>query len=807
MRSNTANRQLLFVVLPFLLIVVMQVALSAFSLYVVSTARAYVAGEGLWSKAQKDSIYHLTRYAQTGSDHDFQRYRLAISIQLGDHRARLALDRKPPDLDTARQGFLDGGNHPDDIENIIRAYLWFHHVSYLAEAIRYWKIGDYYLQEIQTIGEQLRQGYADGSLSQDDKAALTSQIAEINEAVKAPAQGFSRVLGNASREVSQAVWRVNLLVGLLLVLLTILQIRRLIQASDNYKAALQAEQQRAEITLQSIGDAVITLNMQGAVIYLNHSAKRMLSHLETESLGLHFDELLSLIKQGQDKDSTLSFAELCRLDESSRTYPKLNMLRHNAIPLQVSLVAAPIRDRRGEQYGIVLVLHDNTAEQQYINELSWQASHDALTGLLNRREFETRAIKAIKQLGQAEASLALMFIDLDQFKLINDTYGHAAGDELLCQISRSVARRLRASDTLARLGGDEFGVLLGNSSVESAIAKANNLRQAIMECSFQWEGNQFSISASIGLVCVSDADTSLAEVMRSADIACYMAKEKGRNRIQLHIPHNSEVSARFHEMDWVQRLRQALRDDSFTLYAQDIVPLAAHPERGRYVEVLLRLNADDGSQVPPGLFVPIAERYGLMTEIDRIVVEKVFQELALLRRAGNQDIRHCAINLSGSTLCDDGFLAFVQQQFQRSGVPPELICFEITETNAIANLEAAQRLIHELRRIGCLFSLDDFGTGMSSFAYLKHLPVDFLKIDGSFVREMATDPIDHAMVEMINHIGHVTGKRTIAEFVDTPEIVAELRKLGVDYAQGFHLSRPEPFGFRHAHGDRRMRQQ
>ena len=632
------------------------------------------------------------------------------------------------------------------------------------------------------------------------------QIAQINEAVKAPAQAFSRVLGDASREVSQAVWSVNLLVGLLLVLLTIRQIRRLIQASDNYKAALQAEQQRAEITLQSIGDAVITLNMRGVVVYLNHSAKHMLGHLEVEGLGRHFDEVFNLVTQGPEPESLLSFAELSGLSEPSRTYPKLHMLRHNAIPLLLSLVAAPIRDSQGEQYGIALVLHDNTSEQQYINELSWQASHDALTALVNRREFEARANKAIKQLDQAEASLALMFIDLDQFKLINDTYGHAAGDELLCQISRAVSRRLRASDTLARLGGDEFGVLLGNSSVEAAIAKANSLRQAIVEYRFQWEGNHFSISASIGLVCVSDADTSLAEVMRSADIACYMARKGAQ-------PHPAAHPAQFRGLGALPRTglgaaaAPALRDNRFTLYAQDIIPLSATADNGRYIEVLLRLNGDDGDQIPPGLFVPIAERYGLMTEIDRVVVEKVFQELAQLRRAGNLDIQHCAINLSGSTLCDDGFLAFVQQQFLRSGVPPEIICFEITETNAIANLEAAQRLIHELRQIGRLFSLDDFGTGMSSFAYLKHLPVDFLKIDGSFVREMASDPIDHAMVEMINHIGHVTGKRTIAEFVDKPDIVVELRKLGVDYAQGFHLSQPEPFGFRHAASPGRVRQQ
>ncbi|RBH48504.1 PAS domain S-box protein, partial [Pseudomonas sp. MWU13-2860] len=238
------------------------------------------------------------------------------------------------------------------------------------------------------------------------------------------------------------------------------QIRRLIQASDNYKAALQAEQQRAEITLQSIGDAVITLNMRGVVVYLNHSAKHMLGHLEVEGLGRHFDEVFNLVTQGPEPESLLSFAELSGLSEPSRTYPKLHMLRHNAIPLLLSLVAAPIRDSQGEQYGIALVLHDNTSEQQYINELSWQASHDALTGLVNRREFEARANKAIKQLDQAEASLALMFIDLDGFKPVNDAFGHHMGDQLLREVGVRLREDLRSQDTLARIGGDEFVLLV-----------------------------------------------------------------------------------------------------------------------------------------------------------------------------------------------------------------------------------------------------------------------------------------------------------------------------------------------------------
>ncbi|MDF0604778.1 EAL domain-containing protein [Neisseriaceae bacterium TC5R-5] len=794
MRSQTNNRQLILTIIPFLIIVLVQVSLSTFSLYTVSTARTYITGESSWSKSQKDAIYYLSNYAQTQSLEAYKNYQAALAIQDGDRRARLALQQEPPDINAARNGLLQGGNHPDDIENTIRGFLWFHHISSVEETINLWGIGDDYMQQLQNIGKQLHQGISNNSITADEIAALSLEINHINERIRPAAQGFSDALNSFSRKISTIAWITNLVVASLLLLLTVRQIRKLIQVSSDYKAALYAEKERVETTLKSIGEAVITFNMEGLLLYMNPNAELLLSHQKWDGQTQSFDQLFQLINTNKaGNDRIITFQELVQQKDGRSTYPSLQMMRPDKPPLSLTLVAAPVRNSQGEQYGMVLILHDNTIEQQYINDLSWQASHDALTGLVNRREFETRAVKLLNQLGDDESSVTLMFIDLDQFKLINDTHGHAAGDELLCQISRTVRSRLRPSDTLARLGGDEFGVLLVNSTIEGSVSKANNLRQAIIDNRFEWEGESFSISASIGLTRITDPNIPLAEVMRSADIACYMAKEKGRNRIQLHMAQDSEISARFHEMDWVQRLRRAIQEGEFRLFAQEIVPLNENHEGGRYVEILLRLQTENSNLVLPSDFIPAAERYGLMQEIDRFVVSKTFTELTLMREQGDNSITHCAINLSGSTLNDDGFLEFIHEQFSRTKIPAETICFEITETNAIANLEAAQHLIKALRQLGCRFSLDDFGAGMSSFAYLKHLPVDYLKIDGSFVRNMEHDSIDYAMVEMIHQIGHLTGKRTIAEFVSSANTVKELQEIGVDYAQGFYLAQPAPF--------------
>jgi diguanylate cyclase (GGDEF)-like protein len=426
--------------------------------------------------------------------------------------------------------------------------------------------------------------------------------------------------------------------------------------------------------------------------------------------------------------------------------------------------------------------------------LAHLASHDPLTGLLNRREFERRVTMALVESQYEANNHAVLYIDLDEFKVVNDTCGHAAGDELLRQVSALIRLRLRESDTLARLGGDEFGVLLEHCAPAPAYAIADALRTAIGDFHYQWNQRSFKIGASVGVVNVADGPQTLAGVLSAADAACYMAKDKGRNRVQVYSPESAEVTLRKGEMEWVNRIHRALAEDRFLLHAQPVRDTRTDDDASPYTELLLRLRDDGGDLVPPTSFIPAAERYHLMPAIDRWVIASAFAILARMLETEPPPSGVFAINVSGASIGDDAFLDFVQSQFLRYSVPHGSVCFEITETTAVASLSKATAFMTTLRALGCRFALDDFGVGVSSFTYLKHLPVDYLKIDGSFVKDMRNDPVSHAMVEAIHRIGHIMGKKTIAESVEHPETVKALRAIGVDYAQGFGIARPMPFG-------------
>ncbi len=425
--------------------------------------------------------------------------------------------------------------------------------------------------------------------------------------------------------------------------------------------------------------------------------------------------------------------------------------------------------------------------------LSYQASHDNLTGLPNRREFELRVERALASAREHHQLHTLCYLDLDQFKVVNDTCGHVAGDELLRQLAVLLQNQLRERDTLARLGGDEFGVLLENCPPDQAQPIAEVLRQTVKDFRFVWRDKTFVIGVSIGLVPITAESESLDALLRSADAACYAAKDRGRNRVHVYQVGDVELQRRRGEMQWVTQITQAMEENRLRLYVQPITPLQPTADGEIHYEMLLRLIDEEAQVVLPMAFIPAAERYNLMPSLDRWVISAAFSAYGQIFPEGPGDRKRlCTVNLSGHSLCDENFLAFVERQFAINRVPYEGICFEITETAAITNLTEAMEFIKTLKGRGCKFSLDDFGSGLSSFTYLKNLPVDYIKIDGTFVRDMENEPMDRAMVESINHIGHVMGLKTIAEFVESPRVLAHLREIGVDYVQGDIIKPPLP---------------
>jgi diguanylate cyclase (GGDEF)-like protein/PAS domain S-box-containing protein len=556
-------------------------------------------------------------------------------------------------------------------------------------------------------------------------------------------------------------------------------------------ANLDRLNQDINMLLESTTEGIFGVDARMRCTFINRAACAMLGLQATKVLGKDIHELVHHTREDGSEYPREKSPIYRAIDEGHGSWADNEVLwttRGDSIPVQYSV--NPIAEE-GHVAGAVVVFRNIAQARALARKMDFLATHDSLTGLINRHEFEARLVTALDDAKEDHIQHVLCYLDLDQFKVVNDTCGHVAGDELLRQLATLLAARVRQADTLGRLGGDEFGVLLRNCSVEQARRTVNDLIKTVREFRFVWSDQTFALGVSIGLVPITWETESTAAALSAADAACYVAKDSGRNRIHVYERDDEEVARRHGEMQWVSRIQRALEENRFELRYQSILPVIPTGAAREHIEILVTMRDEKGSLVPPGAFLPAAERFNLMPAVDRWVVSHTLHWLRdhpqVLTR-----LEFCAINLSGNSLSDDNFLDYVRNLLDETGVLPTKICFEITETAAIANLSSAIKLITELKKLRCRFSLDDFGSGMSSFAYLKNLPVDFLKIDGNFIRDIVDDPVDRAMVRAINEVGHVMGLQTIGEFVENQEILAQLREIGVDYAQGYGVARPEP---------------
>jgi diguanylate cyclase (GGDEF)-like protein/PAS domain S-box-containing protein len=801
--SNALERKLISITWPFVAIVILMLSLSMVSMSILSAARAYVGGEGLWSKAERDAVSRLLRFSRTGDGADYAGYLQALNVPLGDQSARLALLAADPDQAQAARGFLAGQNNPADVPGMIRLFRAFKNVPLFRRAIDIWTRGDALILQLQAAGDRLHGQVASTLVPTEQIAATVAEIEAIHRQLAPLEDQFSATIGEISRTVAKLLSVVLAFVGVTLLLIGAIISRNLLRRTEQIEEALRlsrevafAEQELSHVTLHSIGDAVISTDRVGRIRFLNTAAEQLTGWSAQDARERPLSEVhRTLSPPGSGPEPEAIAAALA---DGSMVTPTTGtiLIRRDGRQTPVNERAAPIRDKQGQIVGFVLVLRDVTQERALAAQLQHLASHDELTGLVNRREFERLLDQAIEGHAAWGRPTAVLYLDLDQFKVINDTCGHQAGDELMRQVAGTVVQQLTVRDTLARLGGDEFGILLPDCDPQRALQLGEEIRRHISESRFAWQDKSFSINASIGILSIGDTPMSVSAVLSAADQACYAAKDHGRNRVQVYRRDDGELRARQGEMQWVERLNRALERDKFELYAQPIQAISSDAGSGAEAhaprfEVLLRMVDERGGLIAPMAFIPAAERYGLMPAIDQWVIARACRELGARRRVESR-VPKCMINLSAASVTNQSLPDFVATCISDNDLPPDSIGFELTETAAVSNLSSAGQLMRRLKALGCCIALDDFGTGMSSFAYLRKLPIDYLKIDGEFVKDMVRDAVDYAMVEAIQRIGRVIGIKTVAEWVEDEATLNELALIGVDYVQGFRIGVPIP---------------
>lgn len=744
-----------------------------------SAITAYTWGESIWSRSQRDTVYYLDRFAETGRFSELAKARHSLIIPIGDLHARIAMTSDKLDWQRARNGLRQGGNHPEDLNRMIILVRYFAWLDQLQSALNAWEEADELLLELDQIGHDMEREWLSGAPDTERLESLQEELWELDAQLQQNARKFRLAMGDAARWAASFLSIVSASFLIFVALLSWFLGFRLVRL-------LQRTEQDFRSIFEQSAIGIIQIDTDGRIVKANQATCDILGYQPDELVSRRYRELV----HPEDWNVAREERRAINRGEIDSYTVEHRLVRKDEEFLWARLTVSRVWDAPSASAYFTTVLEDISESHRLSTELSYMANHDTLTGLINRRAFEYQIASHLGRVRNEGSQHALCFLDLDQFKVANDTSGHDAGDHLLRQVSGLILNNLRESDTLARLGGDEFGIILENCSLDTARHVAEKVRSALDQLVFTWQGTSHAISCSIGVVPITAESSGISALMKAADIACYTAKETGRNRVCVMSMDDRQMASEQGQMEWLNRIQTALQEHRFFLDCQIIAPPRS-PRAGLRYEVLIRMRSPDGSIVSPGAFLPPAERFGIASKIDRWVITDILEKLS---RAPHHlaALEACHINLSGRSFDQADFTDFVVGRFQHYGVPAGKICFEITETAAVHNLLEVQAFMERLGAMGCSFALDDFGSGLSSFGYLRRLPVTCLKIDGMFVRDIVTSRTDLAMVKAIHDIGHTMNMTTVAEYVESEKAASLLADIGVDLLQGFWVHRPCP---------------
>ncbi|WP_372360992.1 putative bifunctional diguanylate cyclase/phosphodiesterase [Xanthomonas sp. NCPPB 1325] len=764
--------------LPLALLIGMAVAMAVISALVIeiqSGATAWIVGESHWSKAQQESVYWLERYLGSGDPADLQAACRALEVPLGDRSARIAVEQPVIDWDTVYAGLAAGRNAREDMPQMVRLYRYGQRVPHLGEAIALWQQTDSDILQLNALADRAASAQATATPDPRTLQALRDELHLLDARMRRIAAEFLVLLTRCARLLHD-VMVVCSLATLLLVLTTcVLAMRRI-------RDYLLSHEGRFRTAFQQAALGMVKFDLRGHVLDANASMANILRYRPEELQACTLAQVMHPDDIVLDSRGMIDWPRLLQSGE-------LRFLRADGGVMWGRWSASLVEPGPEEPTLVLAVIEDVSHAHELADEVAYHARHDALTGLINRREIERRLLKLIELPQSPQLCHALCFVDLDHFKLVNDTFGHAVGDKFLCHFADVITMQLRPGDWLGRLGGDEFAILLANTDLAQAQALLERMHGVLGQPWSHQDGKPLTPSCSFGVVEVCHGASDVNALMTAADLACYAAKEEGRNRIRCFSENDLALARRRHDGGWISAVQQAIAESRLLLYAQKIQVLS-DPGRVQY-EVLVRMRARDGRVLSPGEFLPAVERYGLGRMVDAYVLETLCAHLAdNPMHVATLDL--CHVNLSAQSIAQPDFLDFVCALFERYPTLVPKLCMEITETAVIGDLEHAQRFVQSVRARGCHVALDDFGSGLASFGYLKQFTVDVLKIDCGFVRNYAHDAVDRAAVHSIAQVGLALGIEVVAEGVESEADIPGLREAGVGQVQGFSLHRPCP---------------